>query len=306
MSLRNLFSSAGIRLPDMQPNTINVGGIVAEVWGMERLTRDPVGEVAVMFFLHGRTRDKETMHEATQYILAQLQDRKERSAIEKRTHDLLIVTLDSRNHGERVVDPNSILGWDQNPMHAVDLYAMVAGGASEVSQLVSFLPSYLFPDFRGAAGSPITTWICAGVSQGGHSTWHVGVNDRRVKFLCPIIGSPDYASLFQHRSKVAGVALVPPAWPKALELLVDESDPVNQPSTVWADKDILVLSGGRDPVVPFKEGGTEAFIERLRSDGQTRTRVNVFVDETAKHQTTIGMVNRLVEWLWDDVLPESV
>ena len=79
---------------------------------------------------------------------------------------------------------------------AIDLYAMVGefivlknkqaradtelsryrlvGGAMEVSNLISVLPAYIFPDCKHPTGSPNTTWICAGVSQGGHSAWHVG------------------------------------------------------------------------------------------------------------------------------------
>lgn len=62
MALRDLFSSQNLPLPDIEPRPINAGGILVEVWGMDKLSGDR--DVAVMFFAHGRTRSKETMHGA--------------------------------------------------------------------------------------------------------------------------------------------------------------------------------------------------------------------------------------------------
>jgi hypothetical protein len=62
MSLRTLFLSSGVSLPAIQPKVVNAGGIAVEIWGMEQLGKSSSSEVVVMFFLHGRTRDKETMH----------------------------------------------------------------------------------------------------------------------------------------------------------------------------------------------------------------------------------------------------
>jgi len=45
---------------------------------------------------------------------------------------------------------------------------ILAGTAQEVSFLIDFLPSYLFPNGERT----IDTWAVAGVSLGGHSTWH--------------------------------------------------------------------------------------------------------------------------------------
>ena len=47
--------------------------------------------------------------------------------------------------------------------------AVAAGTAQDVSFLIDFLPSYLFP--RGER--TISQWVCAGKSLGGHSTWIV-------------------------------------------------------------------------------------------------------------------------------------
>ena len=59
------------------------------------------------------------------------------------------------------------------------------------------------------------------------------------------------------------------------------------------------MSGKKDPLVPFKHGGSAAFIEKLRGAG---VNVDLLLDEDAGHRTTVKMVNRLVQWLWDEVL----
>lgn len=43
-----------------------------------------------------------------------------------------------------------------------------AGAAHDVSFLIDFLPAYLFP----SGERTIDMWAVAGVSLGGHSTWH--------------------------------------------------------------------------------------------------------------------------------------
>lgn len=47
-------------------------------------------------------------------------------------------------------------------------YMWLAGAAQDVSYLIDFLPAYLFPNEERI----IDTWAVAGVSLGGHSTWH--------------------------------------------------------------------------------------------------------------------------------------
>jgi dienelactone hydrolase len=60
-------------------------------------------------------------------------------------------------------------------MHAQDMYSILSGTANDVSMLIDFLPSYIFPEDEGR----VTDWGVAGVSLGGHATW-----------LCLAHGSP--------------------------------------------------------------------------------------------------------------------
>ena len=55
----------------------------------------------------------------------------------------------------------------------------VAGTAQDVSFLIDFLPSYLFPNDERT----ISQWICAGKSLGGHSTWIVLKNGTMVLYI---------------------------------------------------------------------------------------------------------------------------
>lgn len=54
-----------------------------------------------------------------------------------------------------------------NPTHAQDMYSILAGTASDVSMLIDYLPSFLFPNDE----HEITDWGVMGVSLGGHSAW---------------------------------------------------------------------------------------------------------------------------------------
>ena len=48
------------------------------------------------------------------------------------------------------------------------MYSILSGTARDVSTLIDYLPSYLFPD----DDREIIDWGVAGVSLGGHAVWH--------------------------------------------------------------------------------------------------------------------------------------
>ena len=54
-----------------------------------------------------------------------------------------------------------------NPCHAQDMYSILSGTAHDVSMLIDYLPSYLFPN----DDREITQWGVLGVSLGGHTVW---------------------------------------------------------------------------------------------------------------------------------------
>lgn len=93
----------------------------------------------------------------------------------------LVVTFDSRNHGERLVDDQKNGTWmDGNATHALDMYSIMylnstgsksdlgiylnndrMGNVSDISLLIDLLPSFL--------GVDVHRFGVAGVSLGGHS-----------------------------------------------------------------------------------------------------------------------------------------
>jgi hypothetical protein len=64
---------------------------------------------------------------------------------------------------------------EDNKTHAQDMYSILSGTAHDVSMLIDYLPSYLFPK----DDHEIVDWGVCGVSLGGHAVW-----------LCLFQGSP--------------------------------------------------------------------------------------------------------------------
>lgn len=267
-----------------------VCGIGLSVWNLEAARR--ARSIACVFVLHGRGSARDSV--------AWIADRLAAVHVPDRT--LLVVTLDHRNHGARLVDDKANLSWRNsrgsdevvNPSHAQDMVAIQLGTAQDVSGLIDSIPAVLFPD--ATSSPPIEDWIVVGISLGGHSTWIVGAQDPRVRCIVPIIGSPDSERLLRARAAGLGIPFSPPYAPAGLLDLLGRKDPCHAPATVWAGKHILVLGGGKDRLVPHVDGGAEDFVERLKQEGRVGS-VEVFVQPEMGHQCTQEMVDRLCAWL---------
>ena len=59
----------------------------------------------------------------------------------------------------------------------------------------------------------------------------------------------------------------------------------------FKDKDVLVLSGAEDKLVPYKEGGSKAFVNQLEEAGVCRT-LDVWVQPGIGHACTEEMIKR--------------
>lgn len=159
---------------------------------------------------------------------------------------LIVVTLDQRNHGSRQADSIRNLAWREvpgsdptgppgteltNPSHALDMISTFTGTASDVSHLVDFLPSLLFPHDEHT----VARWIALGISLGGHAVWTLGRTDPRITHLCPIIGSPSLAKLLTARAAALNppLELVPPVWPRSLDDYLARADPDRSDVASW-------------------------------------------------------------------------
>ncbi|GAA5834333.1 hypothetical protein JCM11251_007961 [Rhodosporidiobolus azoricus] len=307
--------------PERDPHSLVVGGLPIHIYGLAQLS--PASNprpIAVLFLLHGRL--SSAAHPLIPRFAHTLLDPPSPSTSpQERNKDLLVVTFDQRNHGHRLVSPNQNLGWVEggkkrqkereelglsegqldNPSHAVDMVAMQTGTSRDVSFLIDFLPSALFP----SSSHEITSWFVAGVSLGGHATWLALAQDPRLTLGIPIIASPSILSLLTHRALTlpppSGPLSVPSSFfPASLVSLLERIDPDRQSmgqGGVWEGKNVLVLSGGEDPLVGWKEGGSEAFVARLEKEGQVGT-LEVWVQDKTGHACTPEMMHRARDFVW--------
>lgn len=87
----------------------------------------------------------------------------------RKTRDLLVVTLDHRNHGTRLKHRDTNLSYEKNPKHFVDMAAMIYGSAQDQSMIMDFLAAYLFPNGE----REIVEFMATGISLGGNTVWRM-------------------------------------------------------------------------------------------------------------------------------------
>ncbi|KAG8929723.1 hypothetical protein FRC02_005154 [Tulasnella sp. 418] len=173
----------------IQRKNYSVAGLFVNIYSDDSTeTRDPGAPLSVVFLLHGRY--SRALHPKVDSFAKELV---EKATLSPRDH--LVVTFDQRNHGTRLKDEMTNVGWyeDQekhNPAHAVDMYHLQTGTANDVSYLIDFLPSKLYPNDE----REIRDWGVIGISLGGHTTWIVLQNgkslgsphntERNLIFIC--------------------------------------------------------------------------------------------------------------------------
>ncbi|KAF8575436.1 alpha/beta-hydrolase [Ramaria rubella] len=248
--------------------------------------------LAVLFLLHGRQGFADMVGDVAENVLRYTQSQPPTN------RDLIVVTFDHRNHGSRLMSPIANNDWKaNNDRHALDMYAIQRGSASDVAFLIDFLPPYLFP----SGEREVQEWIMSGISLGGHSTWIVLKDEPRVKIGIPIIGCPDYLALMGPRAQASGLSVAPPHFPASFLEYIKTQDPSStDPSSSdprqnpFLNKHILVLSGAVDPVVPWI--ASEKFVRALQVGNGTK---KVIVEENAGHECTPYMVKELASFVWE-------
>lgn len=189
------------------------------------------------------------------------------------------------------------------------MYSVFQGTRRDISFLIDFLPSYLFP----LGEKTIEEYFVTGVSLGGHATWSMLRHDPRVKVGIPIIGCPDYKALLeprvQKRPPVGGPSsLIPPVWPDSLDLLIKRDDPIscayqssNANENPYIGKKILILGGGADRLVPPKFGFK--FFDGLNVGPEGKK--EMIIQDGIGHEVSPEMIERLGEWIWEHGLTVS-
>lgn len=307
---------------------LNIAGILLTVYGLEELpsTKD---DVTCLWLLHGRGDTGDSMSFVAAAMIEAWNKKKQTG-----DRSLICVCFDQRNHGSRMIDNRANDSWNGgNPTHGPDMYSLFTGTAQDVSQLISLLPAYL--PFH-----PVDH-ICGGVSLGAHATWHCVLHDSRITAAIIIIGCADYTRLMTDRA-IRGklpscTATDPPGrdflgskdFPPSLLEAITQRDPAGlllgelegadshsrEPSEgekarlrpilrqKLAGKKLLVLSGGRDRLVPYQQ--SEPFLKWLKhaldkDEGwfnDCGTEVEDILDPEARHEYSGSMRGETERWL---------
>ena len=147
--------------------TFAIAGILVTVYGLDELNPS-VNNVACLWLLHPRLQTQACMEPLAASTIqgwnCQLQHKKNGEA----STGLIAVSFDQRNHGSRQVKKLANEAWKSgNPFHGQDMFAIYHGTAVDVSFLITYISSYIFP---GSDHTIATNLVC-GVSLGGHSAW---------------------------------------------------------------------------------------------------------------------------------------
>ncbi|RMD40984.1 hypothetical protein DV735_g4151, partial [Chaetothyriales sp. CBS 134920] len=230
--------STAASIPHPEPissKVYHIAGLLVTVYGLEELAPSCT-DVAVLWLLHPRLQTQECMAPFAAHIIA---------------------SFDQRNHGSREVSAIANEAWrGGNENHAQDMFGCFQGTAADTSQLIDYLPGYIFPAGGPHSDQRITgPHIALGVSLGGHSAWQCVLHDPRISAAIVTIGCPDYERLMTDRARLSkrkswldgnGARFVGSAdFPASLA-----ANPVM--ARHFANKRILCLSGGADRLVPYK------------------------------------------------------
>ncbi|KZT02543.1 uncharacterized protein LAESUDRAFT_402371 [Laetiporus sulphureus 93-53] len=282
--------------------TLAIGGITVHVYSQPNAT-DPATPVTVLFLLHGRKRTVKDCEWIAESTLKWTQE--QRKASRNQAQDLLIVTFGLRNHGSRVVDRHANNGWkkeasENNARYAVDMYAIIAGTSRDISFLIDFLPSYLYP----SGDRTIAQWLVGGLSLGGHTTWYTLRNEPRVVIGIVIAGCPAYLKMMAERAKEMGIPFTPPHIPKSLLHFIQAHDAAAAPymssgsSNPFLGKKVLALAGTADKSVPW--AASRGFVENLNvGEGGVK---QVFIQPGVGHECTGEMVKVMSKFIWEQAL----
>lgn len=158
------------------------------------------------------------------------------------------------------------------------------GTAADVSLLIDYLESYVYPEGQHS----LTQFLCAGISLGGHSTWLVLSHEPRIQAGCPIIGCPDFMTLMEGRAAALG-GLSDKLMPSSLRKAVQKLDPK---VANMKGKRVLILSGKKDKLVPFGKGA--GFVEELQGVAKS---VQIEIYDGVGHRCTETMINELSKFI---------
>jgi len=316
--------------------TITIAGILVDVHGLDQLPPSP-SSVACLWLLNPRLQTKETMAPIARHVISTWNKPIQDGRAGKNPKGLIAAAFDQRNHGSRKVDDLHNQAWREgNETHAQDMFGCFHGTATDTSQLINHLESYIFT----AKDSPkIEQHFALGISLGGHATWHCLLGDPRITAGVVGIGCPDYTRLLTDRARLSkrktymettppgSAFLGSPDFPQALQDAIAQYDPAGlllpgmfnplgndtlpdqeQLSRMKAlmkerlqGKRILNLSGQADKLVPYSAGEPfyKIFKQVLAEDPSLDITFDDVLFEGVEHAFPKPMADKAADWLCD-------
>ena len=304
MATSNPLAELTLDTPEASRQVYVIGGIEVDVYGKAELHPN-VRNVACLWLLNPRLGSRQDMKPIADAVVAHWKEQNNSNI------GIIVAAFDQRNHGSRLINSLANQSWrDGNPRHAQDMFSTyraflinsqpaptdigIEGTATDTSQLITYLPGYVFPK----AEHKIVDHMVLGISLGGHSVWHLLLHEPRITTGIVIIGCPDYVSLMTDRARLSKLATwtqsSPPgssflgseSFPYALVQAVGRYDPTgylfgagkqasDSPKVAGhkeqlialldktlRDKRILNLAGGSDKLVPYAKA--EPFMKWLK------------------------------------------
>jgi pimeloyl-ACP methyl ester carboxylesterase len=316
--------------------TFTIAGILVTIHGLNELPASP-SSVACLWLLNPRLQTKETMAPVAQRVISTWNRRIQDGQAGGHPKGLIAAAFDQRNHGSRKVDELHNQAWREgNDRHAQDMFSCYHGTATDTSQLIDHVESYLF---TAQNGPKITQHFALGISLGGHATWHCLLSDARITAGVVGIGCPDYTRLLTDRARLSkrktytettppGSAFLGSAdFPQALQDAIAQYDPAGlllpgmfnptgqdpQPdeATMFRcrklvkerlqGKQILNLSGRDDKLVPYAAGEPflKVFKQVLAEDPSLNVTFEDVLFDGVGHAFPKPMAEKAADWLCD-------
>ncbi|PTB40245.1 hypothetical protein M441DRAFT_195800 [Trichoderma asperellum CBS 433.97] len=304
-------------LPSTTPRSsktpLVIGGVTIYIYGLEEIKNKSGVDVGVLYLAHNRTRT----YLVTEGIAHEILHRYRNDGRNKKI-EMIAVTMNMRNHGDREVSREANLTWSGgNENHAMDLTSMISGATQDFKLVLDFLPAYL-PQYTRFHN------IMLGVSLGGHTTWRMALAARdQIEAFGMVVGCPNLTSLLLERLGIDAAVFGVKGeeletidydqlekvmneqqrrrWPRALAELIREDDkrileefPANVP--------LFMCNGEYDKLVPSRY--TSSWLERRKAmlDGgmaSEESKTRLFIQENTGHSCTKEMVAMLADWLGD-------
>ncbi|KAK4059864.1 hypothetical protein Trihar35433_10408 [Trichoderma harzianum] len=305
--------SLPLSTPRSSKTSLAIGGVTIYVYGLDELQQKSGVDVAVLYLAHNRTRTYLVTEGIAHEILHRYRSDGRRKKVE-----MIAITMNMRNHGDRQVSPEANLTWSGgNENHAVDLLSMISGATQDFKLVLDFLPAY-FPQFNRMHN------IMMGVSLGAHTAWRMAsVAPGQFDAYAMVVGCPNLTSLLLERLGIDAPALgvkgeeLETVSYEQLEKLMDESQRRRWPRALAefvregdrkiyeefpSDVPLFLCNGEYDKLVPARY--TTSWLERrsaMRNGSMTSKDIEprLFIQENTGHSCTKEMVAMLADWLGD-------